>query len=115
MGISIGQRLKELRADAHLTQEKVAQSLHVSREAYSLYETNKRQMNYDTICAVSRLYDVSTDYLLGNSDSKRCYDLNGEEISLINLYRGTDRRGQRIILDVARSASPEPRYSDKQK
>ena len=41
----IGQRLKELRTEANMTQEKIAKALNISREAYSLYETNKRQMN----------------------------------------------------------------------
>ncbi|MEE0745155.1 MAG: helix-turn-helix domain-containing protein [Anaerovoracaceae bacterium] len=106
MGILIGQRLKKLRIDAHLTQEKVAQTLNVSREAYSLYETNKRQMNYDTICALSTMYDVSADYLLGLSDSKKSYDLDSDEAILLNLYRTTDSRGRKIILETAKIAGP---------
>lgn len=98
----IGQRLKALRIEAHLTQEKIAQILNVSREAYSLYETNKRQMNYETICTIADFYDVSTDYLLGNSKSRKAYDLCADEINLLNLYRNSDERGQKIILEVAR-------------
>lgn len=98
----IGQRLKELRTDTKLTQEKVARALNISREAYSLYETNKRQMNYDTICAAARLYNVSTDYLLGNSNFKKSFNLNPDEITLLNYYRNSDKRGQKAIVEVAK-------------
>lgn len=98
----IGHRLKTLRNEAKLTQENLAKALNISREAYSLYETNKRQMNYDTICSVSKLYDVSTDYILGNSSCRKGYSLCSEEIELLKLYRNADNKGKKIITEVAR-------------
>lgn len=103
----IGQRLKELRTDANLTQEKIAKSLNISREAYSLYETNKRQMNYDTICTIAKIYNVTTDYLLGNSSFKKSFNLTPDEISLLTFYRNSDRRGQKAIIEVAKIMDPK--------
>ncbi len=103
----IGHRLKKLRTESHMTQENLANILNISREAYSLYETNKRQMNYETICSVSRFYNVSTDYILGNSESKKNYDLCNDEIDLLNLYRSCDQRGKRIILGVAKLSNSQ--------
>ena len=104
----IGQRLKELRTEITTqTQEKIAKALNISREAYSLYETNKRQMNYDTICAAARLYNVSTDYLLGNSSFKKSFNLSTDEITLLNFYRNSDKRGQKAIIEVAKIMDPK--------
>ena len=41
------ERIKDLRLSRNLTQEQLAQELHISRSAYALYETGKRQLGYD--------------------------------------------------------------------
>lgn len=98
-----GERLKQLRTDAHLTQEGIAQILNITREAYSLYETNKRQMSFESLCKVADFYNVSTDYLLGQSCSKENYYLRTEEINLINAFRRSDPRGKRILLELSKA------------
>ena len=99
----IGQRLKELRTNAGITQEKISNYLNISREAYSLYETNKRQMNYDTICTIAEFYNVSTDYLLGLSDEKCRFELTTEEEELINLYRSLNHRDRKLLISISKT------------
>lgn len=96
------ERLKQLRTDAHLTQEGIAQILNITREAYSLYETNKRQMSFESLCKMAEFYHVSTDYLLGYSDFKENYHLDDDEIHLIEFFRRSDTRGKQIILELSK-------------
>ena len=62
-------RLKSLRESKQLTQQELADKLNLSRVRYNNYETGKRSPDYDTLQVIANFYDVSTDYLLGNTDN----------------------------------------------
>lgn len=70
----IGMRLRELRQEARLTQTSVAREMEISNSALSQYEASKRVPDYDLLCRLARLYDVSTDYLLGLTDFRLHFD-----------------------------------------
>jgi transcriptional regulator with XRE-family HTH domain len=89
-------RLRELRDGRNLTQQEVADRLRLSSDAYSLYELGKRQMNYQTMCLLADIYNVSIDYLLGRHD-ENLVPLNIEETEIINQYRSLDTRGRDAI------------------
>ena len=63
-------RIEDLRIDNDLTQQQVADYLHCHREVYRRYEKGTRQIPVDYVIMLSKLYHVSTDYLLGLSNSK---------------------------------------------
>lgn len=50
------------------TQQEVADLIGLSRPAYTAYEIGNREPDYDTLKKISKIYNVSIDYLLGNSD-----------------------------------------------
>lgn len=60
------QRLRELRRENRLTQIQLAQKLHVSNGTVGMWETGKREPDFDTVTSLANLFHVSTDYLLGN-------------------------------------------------
>ena len=64
-------RLGDLRQDHDLTQQEVANLLHCQREVYRRYEKGIREIPVSYAIMLSRHYDVSLDYLLGESDKKR--------------------------------------------
>ena len=64
-------RIRDLREDNDLTQKVVAQSLNCSQQVYSNYELGQRDIPTDILIKLSKLYDVSTDYILGMSDDPR--------------------------------------------
>ena len=64
------QRIEDLRIDHDLTQQQVADYLHCQREVYRRYEKGSRQLPVDCLIMLSRLYHVSTDYILGLKDTK---------------------------------------------
>lgn len=106
MSHTTGERLKELRKEWHLTQEKVAQHLNITREAYSLYENDKRQMNHETICRLSDFYGISADYLLMRQEAKQTYTLNPDESQLLDAFRKSDQRGQKLLLEISKIVDP---------
>lgn len=58
-------RLKEERLKANLTQKEVAEKLGITREAYTMYETNKTTPSIETLKKIADIYRTSVDYLIG--------------------------------------------------
>ena len=66
--MSIGEKIQQLRKSQGLSQEQLADSLNVSRQAISKWETDQSSPEIDNILALSKMFSVSTDELLGNDD-----------------------------------------------
>ncbi len=64
-------RLEDLRTDADLTQQQVADILHCQREVYRRYEKGIRELPLSYAMILADLYRVSIDYLVGRSNSKK--------------------------------------------
>lgn len=62
-------RIKELREDHDLTQAQVAEYLGMKQPQYFRYEKGTRDIPSDLLIALSKLYNVSTDYILGLKDT----------------------------------------------
>ena len=60
-------RLKELRESRKELQSEVAERIGVSRQAYGLYETGKRQPDLETLNKMADYFEVTVDYLLGRN------------------------------------------------
>lgn len=71
-------RLRLLRTEREESLEKVANYLNVSIQTISNYETEKRDMTPDTIIKLANYFNVSTDYLLGKTDTRN-YDKDEQE------------------------------------
>ena len=66
-------RLRDLRDDKDLTQQNVADYLHINRRTYSRYENDQRMIPFQILSALADLYDTSVDYLLERTDIKDPY------------------------------------------
>ena len=60
-------RLKQLRCKAGLTQAELANAFGFSAQRYNYYETGKNEPDNETLLKIAQYFDVSTDYLLGNT------------------------------------------------
>ena len=58
-------RLKELRNEKNFTQRKIAELMNVSQVSYLHWEQGKTQPDIENIIKLCKLFDVSSDYLLG--------------------------------------------------
>ena len=77
-----------------MTQAQLAQKLELTKSVISAYETGLRLPSYDVLIHIAKIYNVSTDYLLG-LEHKQEIDLSGltqDEISaLLNLIEAMKR------------------------
>lgn len=82
MSTSVSTRLVSLRKEKNLSQKEAATALGVSQALLSHYEKGIRECGLDFLCRASNFYDVSTDYLLGLSETKMMSDalFTAEEI-----------------------------------
>lgn len=68
--MNFANRLKKLREDKGLIQQDIADLLHVGRATIAGYETKGKQPDYEKLVLLAKYFNVSIDYLLGNSDVK---------------------------------------------
>ena len=64
-------RLEDLRVDADLTQQQVADILNCKREVYRRYEKGIRELPLSYAIILAKYYNVTIDYLVGLSDKKK--------------------------------------------
>ena len=62
--LTFGEKLVQLRKQHRLSQEELAARLKVSRQAVSRWETGETMPETENVLGLSRLFQVSTDYLL---------------------------------------------------
>lgn len=66
-------RIRDLREDADLLQKDLTAYLQCTQVCYSYYESGKRDIPTDVLIRLAKLYQVSTDYLLGLTDRRQPY------------------------------------------
>lgn len=79
--MTLGEKIYRLRTEKNLSQEAFGESLGVSRQSVSKWETGQSVPELDKIAAISELFGVTTDYLLKEKE---------EEINK-NAYRNVTR------------------------
>jgi transcriptional regulator with XRE-family HTH domain len=63
-------RIRDLREDHDYTQEYVAFHLGTSQTMYARYERGANELPIRHLISLCKLYDVSSDYILGLSNKK---------------------------------------------
>lgn len=101
-------RIKELRIAAGMKQADLAEKISTTYTTVSKYELGQRDLGVDTITTLCRIFDCSSDYLLGLSDLKN-QDLSPFETALLLAYRKSDDHTK----DLVRLAL-EPYWEEKQ-
>ena len=61
---TLGETLKELRTERNMTQEFVAESLGISRQAVSKWENGTSEPSTTNLIAIGKLYEIPTEELL---------------------------------------------------
>ena len=93
--VDFGNRLRTLRLRKHFTQEQLALKLGLTKSVVSAYETGLRLPSYDVLIHIAKIFNISTDYLLG-LEHREHIDLSGltdDEISaLLNLIKAMKRK-----------------------
>lgn len=66
-------RIRDLREDANLTQQFIADYLGIDQSYYSKCEREVFQMHLNDIIKLAQFYKTSVDYLLGLTDQREPY------------------------------------------
>ncbi len=85
-------RFFELRSEKGISQREIAKHFDISQATYNNWENGRTQPSIEQLIALAKFYDVSVDYLIGNSDDAGIinYDkpqLSDEEIQLLRAFR----------------------------
>lgn len=67
----LGERLKQLRAENNITQQKLADKLGINRATVAGYETKGVEPGHEILVELSSFFNCSIDFLLGKT-SERC-------------------------------------------
>lgn len=81
----MNERLKELRNAIHLSQEALGNMLGISQQVISRIERDKSTMTIDHLLLLSDFYNVSTDFLLERTKSRR--NIEGQKLAMEALQR----------------------------
>lgn len=86
------ERLKLLRKEENMRQQDIAKILKVSPSTIGMYEQGRRDPDTDTVRLLADFFNVSIDYLLGNSDIRTNKKHNKSKIET-KAYHNLDVNG----------------------
>ena len=92
--MTFGEKIQKLRKEAGLSQEELACQLGVSRQAVSKWERDSGYPETEKIIHMSRLFNVTLDYLLNEENSRRDQDSAPS--------RAEEEKGFYVSLETAR-------------
>ena len=95
--------LKTLRKQCKITQQKMAEYLSLTQQAYATYENGTAQPSIDSLKKLADYFGVSVDYLLGRETQTNT--LSQEHKQLIDYYEQCDEIDKVRILAYAEAVA----------
>ena len=87
--MTFGEKIKKLRNEKNWTQDFVANRLNISSPALSRYESGTCEpKDLAMVSEFAKLYNVTTDYLLGLSDEKDNTSTQNNDKEFVAFYEG---------------------------
>jgi transcriptional regulator with XRE-family HTH domain len=82
-----GERIKKLRESYNLSQTDFASKFGLAQTTIGMYEVGKREPNLDRLSKFAEFFNVSVDYLIGNTDdpSKEYRPATRELLDMLHL------------------------------
>lgn len=112
------ERIKNIREDNDLTQKEIAQILGISRANYSAMENGRISFSLLNISKIADYYNISIDYLLGLTNTKR-YTINNNELNLNDFGKSLRKARRKLRLTQENIASDlgvtQPTYANYEK
>lgn len=94
--------LKFLRNQRNLSQQKLAESLHVSQQSIYKYEHNITSPDIETLINMADFFNTSVDYIIDYTDIPQKAEpatetnLNKDELELITKYRKLTKKQKQL-------------------
>ena len=96
MGTQLGEKIKQLRKRAGMTQSELASKLGVSSSAVGMYEQDRREPDNKVLSKLCDIFGCTADYLLGRSVLPTS-EISEEEARLLQAYRRCDDRARDMV------------------
>ena len=94
--MNIGNKLKKLRQDNHLSQVQVAKKLGISQGTYATWESKTTNATLDLLERVAKIYDISLSDVLDEENQSQ------DIIELINNYKILHQAQKETIVDLTK-------------
>ena len=111
--------LLKLRLEKGINQEEAAAVVGVTRQAFSRYERGDRELGYDALVKLAKYFDVSIDYLLGNSTyyypDRVTSQFSADEQEVLSLYASLSPTRKEDLKIYLRALSGAGAVSEKKK
>ena len=107
--MTFGEKLKEARKEAGLTQEQFAEKMSVSRSAVAKWESDKGMPDVSNLKAMAQLLGVSIDYLL-DEDEKLSFNETREAIDLSSYEKSGKCRDRKDAACIAKYSDADAIY-----
>jgi len=89
--MTLGEKILQLRKTTGLSQEQLAETVGVSRQAISKWETDQSMPEIEKVVLLSKTFSISTDELLGNESLIRA-DISSPQLTDIVKYNAKKRQ-----------------------
>jgi len=102
------ERLKSLRKEKNMSQQKLAKQIGTNQQNIHRYEHGFYEPDITTLKLLANFFNTSIDYLVGNTEiwhkiePVESFDLNELEANLVKKYRdlpGNAKRGVNILVN----------------
>lgn len=106
-------RIRALREKTGMSARKFAEEMGMKYTTYYGYETGSREPGSDSIVALAKYYNVTTDYILGieKSPAPAEADTGDKRLNgIIENYHQLNEAGQQQLADQAESLTYMPKY-----
>jgi len=107
--MTLGEKIKEARKEAGLSQEQLAEKMCVSRSAIAKWETDKGMPDVNNLKVMAQLLNVSVDYLL-DEDEKISFNEMKEAINLEEYEKTGKCRDRKDAVCLAKNADATAIY-----
>lgn len=96
-------KLKILREERGLSQQAFATRMGISQSTVGMWESGKREPNFNTVQKIADFFNVSVDYLLGRSEDTALNEaLSKEEFALFGEIRDLTTAEKEDVLSFIR-------------
>ena len=106
-------RIRALREKTGMSARKFAEEMGMKYTTYYGYETGSREPGSDSIVALAKYYNVTTDYILGieKSPAPAEADTGDKRLDgIIENYHQLNEAGQQELVDYAEGLTYMPKY-----
>lgn len=108
--MTFGEKLRDARKEAGLSQEQLAEKMSVSRSAIAKWETDKGMPDVNNLKTIAKLLNVSVDYLL-DDEEKISFNEMKEAINLDDYEKTGKCRDKKDAACVAKNQDADAIYA----